>query len=235
MDDRRALACVFYILRTGIQWNALPRQFGASSTVHDRFQEWVKDGVFDRLHTHSLDHYDREYGIQWEWQSCDGAMVKAPLAWDHAGPNPTDRGKRGTKRSVLSDALGAPLSVVIAGANVNDHILLDETLEDVAIDTPIGITENICLDKGYDYPLAREAVAKHGYIPHIRSRGEEKLDLAQRPGTRARRWVIERTHGWLNRYRRILIRWEKKSDNYLALIQLACANQLSRMANWVSG
>ena len=85
-----------------------------------------------------------------------------------------------------------------------------------------GHEQHLCLDAGYDYAQVREIVAAHGYTAHIRPRGEEAQ--AKKAGQKARRWVVERTHSWLNRYRRLLIRWEKKSQNYLALLHLACAH-----------
>ena len=79
MDNRQALNAIFYVLRTGCQWNAIPRSLGASSTVHDRFSEWVQAGVFERLWEEGLKQYADEVGIEWEWNAMDGAMVKAPL------------------------------------------------------------------------------------------------------------------------------------------------------------
>ena len=79
MPDRQAFAAIVYVLRTGIQWNALPRALGASSTVHDRFQDWEQKGFFLRLWQAGLQVYDELEGIQWEWQAVDGAMTKAPL------------------------------------------------------------------------------------------------------------------------------------------------------------
>ena len=79
MDDLRAMTAIFYVLRTGCQWNALPRSLGASSTVHDRFQEWCEAGVFERMWQTGLLEYDEKIGIEWEWQAMDGAMTKAPL------------------------------------------------------------------------------------------------------------------------------------------------------------
>src|SRR5512135_2412975 len=92
-----------YVLRTGIQWNAFPKEAGASSTVHDRFQEWERAGFFKALWQAGLSQYDELAGIQWEWQSVDGAMTKAPFGGAATGANPTDRGKRGVKRSLLTD------------------------------------------------------------------------------------------------------------------------------------
>ena len=79
MNDRKAMSAIFYVLRTGCQWNALPRSLGASSTVHDRFQEWRKAGVFKRMWIDSLLLYDKEAGIDWKWQAMDGVITKAPL------------------------------------------------------------------------------------------------------------------------------------------------------------
>jgi len=79
MDDRRAMSAIFYVLRTGCQWNALPRSLGASSTVHDRFQEWRKADVFKRMWIDGLSVYDKKAGIDWKWQAMDGTITKAPL------------------------------------------------------------------------------------------------------------------------------------------------------------
>ena len=79
MGNRQAMNAIFYLLRTGCQWKALPRGLGAPSTVHDRFQEWQKAGVFHRMWEAGLERYDELKGLDWEWQSMDGVMTKAPL------------------------------------------------------------------------------------------------------------------------------------------------------------
>jgi putative transposase len=136
MDDRKAFAAIVYVLRTGIQWNALPRELGASSTVHDRFQEWEHAGFFEELWRAELAEYDEMEGIEWEWQAIDGVMTKAPLGKVATGKNPTDRAKSGTKRSLLSDGAGIPLSVAIEGANRHDAKLLVATLEGQVVTRP---------------------------------------------------------------------------------------------------
>jgi putative transposase len=85
---------------------------------------------------------------------------------------------------------------------------------------PDNVIQNMCMDKGYDYSDIRELVKNYGYTAHIQSRGEENIKI---PGFRARRWVVERIHSWLNRFRRLLSRWEKKIENYLAILHFACA------------
>jgi putative transposase len=226
MPDRQAFAAILYILRTGIQWNALPRELGADSTVHDRFQEWAHAGLFQRLWEAGLLAYDELVGIEWEWQAADGAMSKAPFGGGAVGPNPTDRAKGGTKRSLLTEGAGIPLAVVVDGANRHDMKLLAATLDGMAVARPEpteAAPQHLSLDAGYDYDVIRAQVAERGYRAHIRPRGEERALKEQVPGWRARRWVVERTHSWLNRSRRLLVRWEKRPELYLAFVHLACA------------
>ncbi len=119
-----------------------------------------------------------------------------------------------------------PIAVVVDGANRHDMKLVERTLEATIIQRPDptpDLPQNMCLDKGYDYPEVRALVAAWGYTGHIRSRGEERIEKATIPGYRARRWVVERTHSWFNRFRRLLIRWEKKVENYVAMLHFACA------------
>jgi len=116
---------------------------------------------------------------------------------------------------------------VVAGANVHDTKLLEATLEATVVAAPTprpGAPIHLCLDKGYDNPTGRETVALFGVTAHVRRIGEEAVAAADRdPRKRPRRWVVERTIGWLNRCRALLVRYAKKADNYLGLIQLACA------------
>ncbi len=94
-DPRVVFAAIVYVLRTGCQWKALPAErFGSASAIHKRFLEWQKAGVFEALWQAGLAEYDDLEGIAWRWQSIDGAMIKAPLAQEAVGPNPTDRGKK---------------------------------------------------------------------------------------------------------------------------------------------
>ncbi len=132
--------------------------------------------------------------------------------------------KMGTKRSVLTDEKGLPLAVVLSGANTHDVKLLEETLDHIVIFRPEpdeNHQQNLCLDAGYIG--SEEKVQQRGYTPHIRPRGEEKKDLEHNPDFHARRWVVEVTHSFFNRFRKLLVRFEKKAANYLALIQFACA------------
>ena len=142
------------------------------------------------------------------------------------GPNPTDRGKGGTKRSLLTDGNGIPLGLAIDGANRNDFKMARETIEAIVIERPQPTEEEpqgMCLDKGYDYDEIRLLVTEFGFTAHIRARGEEAQAIKHEAGYKARRWVVERTHSWMNRFRRLLVRWEKKPQNYIAMLHIACA------------
>ena len=141
------------------------------------------------------------------------------------GPNPTDRAKPGTKKSLHVERRGGPLGIEIEGANLHDTKLLTATLEATVIERPDPgqLTQHLCLDKAYDNPTGEAACAAAGFIPHIRRIGEEKLDTWGCKTHPARRWVVERTLAWLSKCRAILVRYDKKPQNYKGLIQLACA------------
>jgi putative transposase len=240
-DDREMFAAIVYILRTGLQWNALPRELGASSTVYDRFRQWESQGFFHRLWQAGLAEYDELAGIGWDWQSVDGSVVKAPFAQAAVGPAPTDRGKQGTKRSILCDRRGVPLALVIEGANRHDMKLLSATLDNQVVQRPEPTMErpqNLCLDAGYDYAPVYADLYLRGYEPHVRLNPKyhkwywealkqhpaedvpaNNLEVTKQP----RRWVVERLFSWLNRSRRLLIRWEKLAAPYEAFLKLACA------------
>jgi transposase len=148
------------------------------------------------------------------------------LGGKSTGKNPTDRAKSGVKRSLLVEGSGLPLAIVIDGANRNDFKLARETLEAQVAprpETTEAHPQGLCLHKGSDYEEVRALAREFGYTAHIRSRGEEAKALQREAGFKARRWVVERTHSWMNRFRRILIRWEKKSANYLGFLHLVCA------------
>jgi putative transposase len=225
--DRKMFTAIVYVLRTGIQWNALPRERGASTTVYNRFRLWEKQGLFMQLWQNGLQEYDELVGLDWEWQSLDGVMTKAPLGGGATGPNPTDRAKSGTKRSQLCEGHGLPLAVTVEGANVHDTRLAAPTLDAIVIARPEPsekAPQHLCLDAAYLGGKTQEVIDQHQYIAHIRPIDEDRAQARSGDPTRKpRRWVVERLHSWLNRSRRLLIRWEKYTQTYEAFLHLACA------------
>ena len=158
------------------------------------------------------------------------------------GYNHTDRSKLGTKRHILTDKEGIPLSTVITSANTQDVTTAIETVDSIVIKSPSSKSatkyrnndndknknknknkkknQNLCLDKAYHSKDVEQEIIKRGYISHIRHRREEK-QFNKRPHA-ARRWVVERTNSWHNnRFRKLFTRYEKKDKNYLGLVQLA--------------
>ena len=146
------------------------------------------------------------------------------------GHNPTDRSKLGTKRHILTDKDGIPLSAVITSANTHDVTIAIDTVDSIVIKKPPSsklITkyrnknkkQNLCLDKAYHSKDIEQEITKRGYVPHIRHRREEEKKHNKKYP--ARRWVVERTNSWHNRFRKLFTRYEKKGENYLGLVQLA--------------
>jgi transposase len=106
--DRSVFAGILYVLRTGCQWKAAPKEFGSGSTLHLRFQAWERAGVFEALWRSGLAEYDDMQGIVWRWQAVDGAMTKAPLGGEATGANPTDRGKKGHETALAHRRAWSP-------------------------------------------------------------------------------------------------------------------------------
>ena len=141
------------------------------------------------------------------------------------GKNPTDRGKLGVKRSVLTDGQGVPIGVAVNGANAHDQTLVKETLASIPVQRPKPTPrkqQHLCADKGYDAHAVRRAAQRRGYTPHIARKGSD-APVRKHPSGKSRRWVVERTHSWTNRARRLLIRWEKKVANYVGFLHLQFA------------
>ena len=127
---------------------------------------------------------------------------------------------------MLTDAHGIPLGLAVAGATRHDMKLVEATLDSLVVERPQPTDElpqGMCMDKGYDYAEVRDTLLEFGFTAHIRARGEEAQAIKQQAGFKARRWVVERTQSGLNRFRRIVIRWDKQVDNYLAFLHFACA------------
>jgi putative transposase len=125
------------------------------------------------------------------------------------GPNPTDRSKLGTKRHILTDQDGIPLSVVITAANTHDMKAAISVLDNIEVKRPsyksYRKNQNLCLDKGYDFREIENEVITRGYLPNIRHRGEQSITKGGKHNTR-RRWVVERTKSWHNRLKKLLVR-----------------------------
>jgi putative transposase len=243
-SDRAVANAIWYVLWTGCQWKAIHREwFGVSSSVvHERFQRWRQMGLFQKLMNWMVEHYAKESGgISWKWQAMDSKNSPAPLGGQKTGKNPTDRGKQGAKINLLVDQRGAPLSVLLTAANRHDKISAVDLIVSIALKRPAQKEQHLCADKAYDASEVREFAASEGYTTHIKVNPRKK-DSTESSGQSsqqedsdgelhpARRWVVERTISWLVKRRSLRTRWTKKAQNWLALIQLACAHILLNLA-----
>ena len=241
-SDRAALNGIWYVLWTGCQWKAIHKEwFGVSSSViHERFQTWRSLGIFADMMREMVLFYQIEREIGWEWQSIDSKSCPAPLGGEETGRNPTDRGKQGSKIHLMVDEHGAPLSLHITAANEHDKWSADDLILSMVVERPDPqeVEQHLCADKGYDYDDVHLVVAETHYVPHIKHRRrrneppeeEEECPIPGELRYPARRWVVERTLGWLSKRRSLRNRWCKKRDNWLALLQFACAHILFNLA-----
>ena len=223
---------IWHVLWTGSQWKSIEKEWfhASSSVLHERFQTWQAQGLFEKLFKKMVKYYAREQRIGWKWQSIDSMMSPAPLGGSQTGKNPTDRGKLGSKVHLLVDERGAPLAIFITGANEHDKWSADDLIVHIVVKRP-HTEQHFCADKGYDYEDVHQFVGLSNYIEHIkhRRRRNEPKEACLVPGEKsfpARRWVVERTFGWLSKRRSIATRWCKKPQNWLAFVHMACAQIL---------
>jgi putative transposase len=226
---RKVINGILFVLRTGCHWKALPSCYGSGSTAHRRFQQWTQAGLIDAIVELMLRWYDRCRGIDWEWQAADTKLLAAPLGGQATGPNPTDRGKSGTKRHLLIDGRGVPLAFHLSAANRHDlkglsRLLDPEGLFALRPEPSEGAPQqHLCLDKAYDAKEADKLLETLGYVGHIKRQGEDDVPGVGEPLYPARRWKVERSISWLNNMRKLRVRWEKKAENYRGLWLLAAA------------
>jgi transposase len=228
IPDRAALGGIVFVLRTGVPWRLLPQELGcgSGSTCWRRLRDWQAAGVWRRLHGTLLNWLGDEAGIDWSRASLDSLSVRAKRGGEQTGPNPVDRGKRGSKYHLVVDRNGVPLAVRLSGANVHDSKLLEPLID--AIPPVVGPRgrpgrprfrpAKLHADKAYDSSEKRRALRARGITPRIARRGiEPKERLGQY------RWIVERSLAWLVGHRRLGVRYERRSDIVQALLHLACA------------
>jgi transposase len=155
-----------------------------------------------------------------------GPSYGHPWGEKEAGPNPTDRAKPGYKEHLLVDGRGVPLSVVSTAANVNDGPMLSLVLNSLPIVRPHPDRRHphhLCLDAAFDNAQARAVVLVERYTGHIAPKGRRTADPIVHPGGQARRWKVERTHAWHDRFRRLVVNWEHTLASRYAFLCVANA------------
>ncbi|WP_437079286.1 IS5 family transposase [Streptomyces sp. enrichment culture] len=220
--DREVLAAIIFVATTGCTWAQVPPVFGPSgATAHRRFTEWSKARVWAKLHRLVLDELGSRGELDWSRCAIDSVNMRA-LKGDLTGPNPVDRGKKGSKIDLITERTGLPLSVGISAANLHDSQGLEPLVRGIP---PIRSRRGprrrkpakLHGDKGYDYAHLREWLRECGIRHRLARKG---IESSKRLGRH--HWTIERTMAWLAGCRRLHRRYERKADHFLAFTSIAC-------------
>jgi transposase len=230
IPDRVVFDKLVQVLVFGIAYARIADTTCSATTLRVRRDEWIAAGVFDRLEQACLEAYDRIVGLDMSDVTVDGCLTKAPCGGEAAGKSPVDRGKQGTKRSLLVDAAGVPLGCVVAPANRHDSPLLRPTLDKLGrfehhlgLGVGVGLPEQITvhLDAGYDSTKTRDLLHELGRQTVISARGT--------PLQAGARWVVERTNSWHNRgFKKLHVCTERRTRVIEAFIALANAIIITR-------
>ena len=223
LDRRMILTGILFVLKTGIAWDDLPAELGCGcgKTCRNHLRLWHEAGVWLKLHAMLLAELNGAGKIDWERALVDASFAKAPEGGDKTGPNPTDRGKSGSKHHVLTDAQGIPLNVTLTAANVNE---VTEVLHVLTTMPPVGgkpgpdreLPDRIQGDRGYDSGPLCEILRWLGITPVIAARNTEHGS-----GLGVSRWFVERTNSWLHAFGRLRRRLDRLADVQEAFLRLA--------------
>ena len=212
--DRVVFEHVVAALVHGSGYERIASAACSEGTIRRRVKEWAAAGVSEQVHTLALQAYDRMIGLELDDLAVDGCITKAPSGGEAAGRSPVDRGKQGLKRSLVTDGQGMPLHLVTAGANRHDAPLLAATL--AGLDKLDGLPDDVTvhLDRGYDGNPTRALLDALGFDGAIARKG------VPAPVQAGARWVVERTHQWMNGFGKLRRCTEKRQsvvDFYLFL------------------
>jgi transposase len=224
IPQRQVLTGILFVLRSGIPWEMLPKELGCGSgmTCWRRLQEWQAEGIWQRIHHELLNWLGQLGALDWRRASLDSGSVPAKRGGPLTGPNPTDRGKAGTKRHLVVEGQGLPLAVKVTAANAHDGPVFEPLLDAIPpirarFGRPRRRPEKLHADKAYDARHCRAYLRRRGIKSRIARKG---IDSSERLGRH--RWVVERTLAWLNRFRRLAIRYERRIDIHEAFLRLGC-------------
>jgi len=225
IPDRDCFDGILARLVTGCSWDVAARLCRASeTTLRARHTEWLTAGVFDKLVEEAIAGYDKIIGLDLSEVAVDGSLHKAPCGGEGTGPNPTDRAKIGWKWSVATDLLGIPIGWVIDGANRNDSILLEPTLQAVADRGLLLDVETLHLDRGYDSNLTTQRCHALGLTDIVCAKKKRKGEAkAKKPLTLGLRWPVERTNSWLSNFGQLRRNTDRFSKQRLGQVALAVA------------
>lgn len=207
VSDRIVFDKLLQVLRFGCSYQAIADSTCSATTIRGRRDEWIRLGAFAQLREIVLNAYDRIVGLVLEQIAIDGSITKAPGGGEAAGRSPVDRGKRGMKRSAMTDGYGIPLGRVLAGANCHDSPLLAPTLDLLNDLGPLPDDITVHLDAGYDSAKTRAVLDERGLRGQIAHKDEKA------PLQATQRWHVEATHAWQNAFHRLARCYERVSTS----------------------
>lgn len=227
-DDYKIMNGIFYLLRTGCQWGALPNCFGKKSTIYGRFIKLVNLGFFEKLRREITRNYFADSNICKIWYSIDSSFSKSPRGGVLTGKNPTDRRKSGIKKTIIIDRKGAPIGFSIGAANRHDSQFVKKAFDSLNEFLPKDL-KIITADSAYDSLELKTFFLKNNFVPMISEniRNSKNKHIPRKHPLH--RWIVERTHAWLNYYRAIFIRWTRRYDTFEALFAFACSCRVFQM------
>jgi transposase len=225
IDRRQILTGILFVLKTGIAWDDLPAELGCGcgKTCRHYLRLWHAAGVWLQLHALLLAELNGADQIDWDRALIDASFAKAPEGGEDTGPNPTDRGKSGSKHHVLTDATGLPLNATTTAANVNE---VTQLLKVLVTMPPVGgkpgpdrrLPDRIQGDRGYDSGPLRVLLRWLGVTPVLAERYTEHGS-----GLGEDRWPVERTISWLHSFGRLRRRLDRRADIQEAFLRFGCA------------
>src|SRR5262245_21268500 len=225
IDRRSILTGILFVLKTGIAWDDLPAELGCGcgKTCRGYLRLWHEAGVWLGLHALLLAELNGADQVDWERALIDASFAKAPEGGEDTGPNPTDRGKSGSKHHVLTDAQGIPLAATVTAANVDEVTQVCQVLTSMP---PVGgkpgpkrqKPRRLQGDRGYDSEPVRQLLRWLGLTPVLAERKTESGS-----GLGVFRWFVERTISWLHQFGRLRRRLDRRTELQNAFLQLACA------------
>ncbi|MEU9945963.1 IS5 family transposase [Streptomyces lavendulae] len=231
--DRLCLQGILYMLCNDIAWQLLPPEpgFGSGQTCWRRLERWQQAGVFDQLHRILLAELNAAGRLDWSRARVDGSHIRAKKRGSRTGPSPVDRRKTGSKHHPICDGRGTPLKVITTAANVNDvtrTLALVDGIPPVAgrPGRPRRRPEALLGDKGYDSNPNRDELRKRRILPVISRKGAPNIkDMGKL------RYVVEQTFALLHQFKRLAVRWERRTELHDALVSLACSLICRRRLN----
>lgn len=216
---------ILHVLKTGCQWYMLPKEFGNWSSLYKHYLKYVKDGLITKLWENELHNYLRKPSNKstknLTKQSIDCSYVKSINGCDVIGKNPTDRGRNGSKISLITDVKGVPLGFTVVGANKADHTLMQETINNMKVHKKTKA--KLYADKGYSNKKSKECAESNNYKLRCDNKRNAKVKLFKRKKESINhiRYVIEATFSWVKNFKRLILRYDRKAASYVGFLMLS--------------